>query len=694
MKRFGPPLLPIVLAFTILAAPHMEFPAWGQTEKSGKATPSEAEMDTKVSSKATPSEAETDETASLFNTSLEVTSLIAAGAKEVIATELELAADTISHLLTLDSYRNYAFAVVKLSDKTRAFYPIRYELDLLDQAEPGFMLIPGFIEIPEDVSLPPEFDREVLLPVFLYDSASPCEIPVVSFTLSPDYILLREIDEEETLLQSKLLNQSVWFYFEGGYSWSTDMDWDISGVRFGIPGNYMAHAVAPSVEGITLPAGFSNISAAVIIQDGNKFMLGPPEFRSAHMDVCWTKETPDLSLLRGYYAIGDGDWQEDAGGDLINLEKDYMYVYYSDVKDFDTPYYFKLSYDGEDSNILKVYMSEDKMYYNFYDGDRDGGDREEQNTPSVGQPSPPNPSADGSSDGDISGPSSGSGGHSSAGSRQSSRQSSSSSQRPSGPSGSIADGPAAVSETEAGSPVSEPDSKLAERTPVPVSMEEDTDDYVALSGNRIKKYLEFNPGQPLIVAKHRIRLSIPTDTGLFSGMDGQSLFRAKLLVLSEKVFSVELLIDGIPLKDIPPLTITIPCKPDEEDLIFSLIGTDGEILDETRKQGGFLTFTVTQTGTFTLESIPLPTDSLDGKAVSAEAAGNGSSGNFAVSDGSVDSDSFSRSDASATTPTAQTSAAKSPWGPILFPVSALTLSGLYFRRHVKRRHGKKGGETP
>ena len=90
MKRFGPPLLPIVLAFTILAAPHMEFPAWGQTEKSGKATPSEAEMDTKVSSKATPSEAETDETASIFNSSLEVTSLIAAGAKEVIATELEL----------------------------------------------------------------------------------------------------------------------------------------------------------------------------------------------------------------------------------------------------------------------------------------------------------------------------------------------------------------------------------------------------------------------------------------------------------------------------------------------------------------------------------------------------------------------------------------------------------------------------
>lgn len=715
MKRIGPPLLPVILAFILLAALHIDFPALAQTKIIGKATPPEAESETddadsgRMDKRPLPQMAPTGSlpAASGSDASLEVTAVIAAGSKEVIAVELDQAADAISHLLTLDSSRSYALALMKLSDGTRAFYPIHYDLDLLNQAEPGFLLIPGSIEIPDDILLPEDFDTEVLLPVFLYDPAAPCEIPAVSFTLSPDYILLREADTKEALLQSNLLNQAVWFYFEGGYSWGTQMNWDINGVLFGVPGNYTAYAVSPSEEGITLPAGFPDVSAAVIVQDSSKFELGPPEFRSAHMDVCWTKETPDLSLLRAYYAIGSGDWQEDSDGDLINLEQDYLYVYYFDVEYFDTPYYFKLAYDGEESNILKVYMSEDKMYYDFYDGDRDGGDREEQDMPPIGQPAPSDPSEDGGGAAEpetsapddsnleastpggskpgISKPETSKPGTSTPGTSKpgtstpgTSRPGTSKPRIPipgfskpgtslpeistsddfsppetsptAGHSGSLADAPvSSASETEAGSPVSEAAPVQTEAAPVSVPMEEETDDSVTLSGNRIKKYLKYNPGQPLIVTKHQMRLSIPTDTGLFTDMDGQSLFRAELLSLSEDTFSLELSMDGVPLKDVPLLTITIPREAEGEDLLFSLVGADGMVLDETREQDGFLTFTVAQTGTFTVEGRP------------------------------------------------RTAPPNAPCPPILRTAPALALLGLYyFLRRGKCRHkkGTKGDGTP
>ena len=465
------------------------------------------------------------------------------------------------------------------------------------------------------------------------------------------------------------------------------MNWDISGVRFGVPGDYTSYAVSPSEEGITLPAGFPDISAAVIVQDSSKFELGPPEFRSAHMDVCWTKETPDLSLLRAYYAIGDWDWQEDSGGDLINLEQDYLYVYYFDVEYFDTPYYFKLAYDGEESNILKVYMSEDKMYYDFYDGDRDGGDREEQDMPPIGQPAPSDPSEDGggAAEPETSAPDESNLGASTPGGSKpgiskpgtsapgTSRPGTSTpdASKPgtslpeistpddfsppetsptAGHSGSLADAPvSSASEAKAGSPVSGAASVQTEAAPASVPMEEETDDSVTLSGNRIKKYLEYNPGQPLIVTKHRMRLSIPTDTGLFTGMDGQSLFRAELSPLSEDTFSLKLSMDGVPLKDVPLLTITIPREAKGEDLLFSLVGEDGTVLDGAREEDGFLTFTVAQTGTFTVEGGP------------------------------------------------RTAPPNAPWPPILRAAPALALLGLYyFLRRGKCRHKKrtKGDGTP
>ena len=50
------------------------------------------------------------------------------------------------------------------------------------------------------------------------------------------------------------------------------------------------------------------------------------------------------------------------------------------------PYYFQLENDGECSNILKVSITEGDLHYDLIEGDRDGGDRGEQQPPTVTLP--------------------------------------------------------------------------------------------------------------------------------------------------------------------------------------------------------------------------------------------------------------------------------------------------------------------
>lgn len=764
MKRIGPSLLSIILAGILLASPFTEFHALGQTEASEKSTPTDTvteetetdwnvkdDMEDKVilnedirneyekdedteggdllngaagdehstneinsaeytdgdsnkqlSSEADPTQdllTDSNLTAISSNVPLEVTQVIAAGSKDVIAVELDRAKDTVSDLLTRNNYHSYVSAAVRLSDKSRTVCPIRYDLEPLSQAGPGLVLVPGSIVAPDGAYLPPELDTAVL-PVFLYDPAFPVEMPAVDYELELDYILLNEADTEADFLHYQLINQNIWYDLENGYSWASKMSWDLSGVRFGTPGSYKAYAVSPITKGILLPADFPAISVDVVIQEDGKFTLGPPDFKSGCMEILWTKETPDISLLHSFYAVGDGDWQEDKG-QLINLTTDWLYVYYYDVEYFDTPYYFKLSYNGEDSNILKVYMSEDQMYYNFYDGDRDGGDRDDQKPPVLGQPAPTEPSAGKPQSPDTSAsdetppagiqPSDssfdGNSNNSSAGNIDFSDGSS----HTAGPGGSAVDGPGPTApsdiEAEANPPmiVSDASAYGSENASFD-AIEEETEDYVVLSGNRLKKLLEHNYGQPFMVTKHRIRLSIPTDTGLFSHMDSQSLFRVELLALSDNTFSVVLLMDGLPLTNIPPLTLSIPWEKDREDVYFSLTGADGTVFGNAQVQDDVLTFTVPQTGTFTIKKIPHPADSNTGSAVTVETYGSGNT------DG-LDGSNAAPADTPVSVPQEQTKAPNTSRVPILCAVLVLALLVLCFWCGMTHNRRKKGGGT-
>lgn len=137
--------------------------------------------------------------------------------------------------------------------------------------------------------------------------------------------------------------------------------------------------------------------------------------------------------------------------------------------------------------------------------------------------------------------------------------------------------------------------------PASTGQEADTADYTILSGRRIQKELELNPGRPVVITKHRIRLEIPADTGLFSNMSEQSLFRAEVMSLADNHISVMLSMDGIPLKDLPSMTITMPWEVADERPVLEVTNENGEVLGTaTYLDSSTITFQLSENGAFTI----------------------------------------------------------------------------------------------
>ena len=130
--------------------------------------------------------------------------------------------------------------------------------------------------------------------------------------------------------------------------------------------------------------------------------------------------------------------------------------------------------------------------------------------------------------------------------------------------------------------------------------ESDTADYTVLSGRRILKQIEQNPGRPLLFTKHRMRLEIPTDTGFFSDITEDNFFKAELYPLDDDKIFVAFTMNGLALSELPPLTITIPWKADREDAVLEIRNQDGEMLTTSVYQDSSLVFTLEETGTFTI----------------------------------------------------------------------------------------------
>lgn len=97
----------------------------------------------------------------------------------------------------------------------------------------------------------------------------------------------------------------------------------------------------------------------------------------------WLKEIADPENIEFYYSYDGENWsivQDDYYGFA-----DYNYLFISTLKmEPEKDYYFRLYYNNEYTDIIKINLSKDEI--NCISGDRDGGDNSEQEMPPVEQP--------------------------------------------------------------------------------------------------------------------------------------------------------------------------------------------------------------------------------------------------------------------------------------------------------------------
>lgn len=563
---------------------------------------------------------------------------------------------------------DFSTVMVLFSDRSRKFYSIQYDIDTFDLTQTGLFSLNGTINVPDDgsISIPPELVT-VTLPVFLYDPLDPCELPVISSDPVRDsQLLLSQNSSSEDLQKSLKNNNRTYLYFDNGIFLSVPLIWDISSIAFGTPGTYRVYGIPDLPEGVLLSSDFSSYPCDVIIQKNGVFSLTPPTFDGISFMTRWTKPTPQREKFHRYYAIGDdGPWQEDTTGSFMRIESfntQSMYVFYYENVLFEVPYYFQLEYDGEYSNILKIYLTEDDLYYDLIEGDRDGGDRGEQPPPAVTLPpdhadktppletTKPEEATPTETQPDIILPketeptetqpvNQDTAGHngSSSGTYSKPSRHSTSSDLTSGPGYQAAETfsaslsplleaepsigtqeeeisePSEEATTIAAGPIPEKETETIAAISAPASsgQEADTADYTILSGKRIHKELEINPGRPIVITKHRIRLELPSDAGLFSGMSEQSLFRAELTAPAENRILLMLSIDGVPLVNLPSMTITMPWKAADETPILEVTNEDGKVMGTAAYlDSSSITFQLSETGTFTIKPLASTADSV------------------------------------------------------------------------------------
>ena len=509
------------------------------------------------------------ETALLSNGSdeLYVTRVLAAGSDEVFTAELRHAREEVLSILASDSLKQYSSAAVKLNNGTRYFLPVTYDLSQLDGASPGYFLLHGTIEPLDGILIAPEL-AHVTLPLFLYDDNSPCEIPAASFyDLNDPMVVIPAGISYDEAAGYLYRNNKCSILLEDGILWEIPLTWDWSSVDLDIPGTYQAAGIPVIPDGILLPESIPAPSCTIVVQDTSLLTLSPPIFSGYYFTVNWTKNTPDKDLLRMYYAIGSGEWVEQAGHDLMHLDtiltQSFKVLYYPEYIDdnfmvFDIPYYFRIEYNGEYSDVLKVFITEDLYNYELIGGDRDGGDRNDQTPPSVTQQPP---------------------------------KTSPSEETP---------GPAAESESptnpESWSTQVPPPAGLLES-----ELESDTQNAATWSGTRIKNYISASPGLPLVFEKHRIRAALPADCPVFLNISDTDRLHVEIQPLSADTVRLIISLNDIPLAELP-LTVTMPWTGDITGKDLQVKNAAGELIADANylSRENSVTFTVDRPGIYTI----------------------------------------------------------------------------------------------
>lgn len=145
------------------------------------------------------------------------------------------------------------------------------------------------------------------------------------------------------------------------------------------------------------------------------------------------------------------------------------------------------------------------------------------------------------------------------------------------------------------------------------AMEQDTEDSAVWSRARLLAYLRLNPGKPVVFEKHGVRLSLPADAARDLADSGDFL-SAVIKKPDSTTVSIELFLDGRPLRAFPSVTVTLPCAPSGSGDSLSIIGPDGTEITPLYLDSAAMTvsFLATGGGIYTILDTDSPVPQLPG----------------------------------------------------------------------------------
>ena len=286
---------------------------------------------------------------------------------------------------------------------------------------------------------------------------------------------------------------------------------------------------------------------------------------------------------------------------------------YRDALDPYTHYYFKIYYKGRESNILHILDDGESPTVTYVDGNRDGGDSEQQTKPPITQPAPDipdTPPAQDTASGSVAVPDTEPFFMAPQDIQEPATELPVETESPEGQpaNASISSGQPSSDKNEPS--VSPHDSAFQQETESPSEnnsrqeiRETVTRDTTVLSAARLKilsgSYPDFIPFE-----HNGILLRLPSSWLEEQIPEDDSLFSVTLLRPSEETFRIVLSVDGKELTDLPASHIMLPI----EDTVSSyrLMHETGCVSEGLAAKDGFLSFTVTKTGDYRLEKEDVP----------------------------------------------------------------------------------------
>ena len=356
-----------------------------------------------------------------------------------------------------------------------------------------------------------------------------------------------------------------------------DTHWDYSAVDISRPGTYTAHVQLTLPETYqqeySLDPSLETCSKTIYVRAPGTLCLYV-QYIDNRFAGDWLEPLEAASILP-YYLTSEKELTDTelenshfipcTDRSLFDFFPSHFCVY-RDALDPYTHYYFKIYYKGLESNILHILDDGESPTVTYVDGNRDGGDSEQQTKPPITQPAPEIPDTPPAQD--------------------------------------TASGSAAVPETEpffmAPQDIQEPATELPVETESPegrpanasISSGQPSSDKNEPSASPHDSAFQQETESP---SENNSRQEIPGDDSLFS---------VTLLRPSEETFRIVLSVDGKELTELPASHIMLPI----EDTVSSyrLMHETGCVSEGLAAKDGFLSFTVTKTGDYRLEKEDVP----------------------------------------------------------------------------------------